>query len=247
LACAYVEGATDLSVPDGDLKEPRQSGQADKIVAIQIVPSVEAEPLLSRGDGGVEHFGGLGGLLIGAPRPCVGSGVQLDTVCAGGCEGGHQVRVTVGKQADPDALCLKICDDRLQAWGVGGDRPPVIGGDLSGDDRDQGALMRSQRSHESQDVGVVFTLDIELDVGMVGGEMTGDTGHVFKQDVPLVSTRMDGDPARPSVDHSVDHLLEAGAIVSSRISKERVLVDVHRQQRRSHQLPLWVDAHSSSR
>jgi hypothetical protein len=77
--------------------------------------------------------------------------------------------------------------------------------------------------------------------------MSGDTGHVLKEDVPLVTPRMNGDPARARVDHGVDHLLKVGVIVPSGVSKERVLVDVHRQQRRSHQLPLWVDAHSSLR
>ena len=109
---------------------------------------------------------------------------------------------------------------------VGGKRESVVRGDFSRCYRDKCALLGYNIADHIDEKWVVFTLNIELDGGVVGAEVIRDQRYIGELNMTLIHSRMHRDAMGTGTDAYVDRAQQIGIVSPPRISQKGVFINV---------------------
>ena len=231
---AQFQRIGDEGVADGDLAHARHRTQEiAEVAAVEVVAGVDGEPGEPGGVGGAAVARQHLGLLRRAMRARIRLGVELHALGAepGGMH--HALGLGVHEEAHAGAERMRLGDQGLQAPGIGGQVPAVVGGGLLGTVWNEGELvqrqaLRDQRSRNVHQVVERVALDVELGLGP-GLHEQGELAHVARADMPFVGPRMNRDAVRSGLQHDSGRARDAWHVERAGVAQPRHLVEVDRE------------------
>jgi hypothetical protein len=229
LGDAEFQRVADQRMADGHLEHAGHGTQeVGQVVAIEVVPGVDAQPRGLRGAGRDGKARQLPGLLRLAMRSGIGLGVQLHAIGTHGACGGHGLGQRVHEQADAHAQRIAFVDQRAQAVAVGRQVPAMVRRELAFAVGHEGHLLRPL-AHEGHQVVEGVALDVVLGLRPVFHQR-GKVVHVVRADVAFVGPRVHGDAVGASLQRQRGDVHDAGNAQVARVAQLGHLVDVDRQR-----------------
>ena len=115
--------------------------------------------------------------------------------------------------------------------------PALLRGEGAGRVGHQRALLRAHLAHDLEQALVGIALDVQLAARPPRPHQFGQRRHVAAADVPLVGTRMHGQPVGPGIVRDAREAQHVGHPGVPRVAQQRDLVEVDAQS--GHGLPLF--------